>query len=58
MKKTKTVQTLQTSNRKKVETEAICIYIYMTAHCPGLVKSLLSKLMTQASPLSEMMRLC
>ena len=26
---------------KTVETETTCMYIYMTDHCPGLVKSLL-----------------
>ena len=43
MKKNKTIQT---ANRTTVETEAICMYIYKTDHFPGLVKSLLSKLIT------------
>ena len=39
IKKTKTIQTLQTSNRKNRSNRGN--FMYMTAHFPGLVKSLL-----------------
>jgi hypothetical protein len=64
-KKTKTIQRLLTSNRKKtVETEATCMYIYMTALFPGLevtsieIDDVKLVLCSQASPLSKMMRSC
>ena len=63
-KKNKIIQRLLTSNRKNVVTAANVIYIYMTAHFPGLevtsieIDDVKLVLCSQAFPFSEMMRSC